>query len=137
VGRFIAGIAVGLTSSVVPVYQSEIAPKNVRGRLVSLQQWAITWGILIRTSPLGIWLTTRILHSIWLQSHQRNCFLPFALGDSNDPSHHPLYRSFLLPQITSLACQSGQMGRSSSSFGRSPRKRRYDPPARVGRVYGN
>jgi MFS family permease len=48
VGRFIAGIAVGLTSSVVPVYQSEIAPKNVRGRIVSLQQWAITWGIMIR-----------------------------------------------------------------------------------------
>ena len=48
VGRFIAGVAVGLTSSVVPVYQSEIAPKNVRGRLVSLQQWAITWGIMIQ-----------------------------------------------------------------------------------------
>ena len=48
VGRFIAGIAVGLTSSVVPVYQSEIAPKNIRGRLVSLQQWAITWGIMIQ-----------------------------------------------------------------------------------------
>jgi len=48
VGRFIAGIAVGLTSSVVPVYQSEIAPKNVRGRIVSLQQWAITWGIMIQ-----------------------------------------------------------------------------------------
>src|SRR5438552_11144802 len=27
VGRFTSGIAVGLTSSVVPVYQSEIAPK--------------------------------------------------------------------------------------------------------------
>jgi MFS family permease len=49
VGRFIAGIAVGLTSSTVPVYQSEIAPKDVRGRLVSLQQWAITWGIMVGT----------------------------------------------------------------------------------------
>jgi len=39
---------VGLTSSVVPVYQSEIAPKNHRGRIVSLQQWAITWGIMIQ-----------------------------------------------------------------------------------------
>lgn len=27
---------------------SEIAPKEIRGRVVSLQQWAITWGILIQ-----------------------------------------------------------------------------------------
>ncbi|CAF5118486.1 unnamed protein product, partial [Rotaria sp. Silwood1] len=29
----------------VPVYQSEIATKKIRGRLVSLQQWSITIGI--------------------------------------------------------------------------------------------
>lgn len=43
VGRVVAGICVGITSSLVPVYQSEIAPKEIRGRIVSLQQWAITW----------------------------------------------------------------------------------------------
>ncbi|KAG0326877.1 hypothetical protein BGZ99_008884 [Dissophora globulifera] len=48
VGRIINGVAVGLASMIVPVYQSEIAPKNIRGRIVSLQQWAITWGILIQ-----------------------------------------------------------------------------------------
>ncbi|KAG0030155.1 hypothetical protein BGZ82_007545 [Podila clonocystis] len=48
VGRIVNGIAVGLASMIVPVYQSEIAPKNIRGRIVSLQQWAITWGILIQ-----------------------------------------------------------------------------------------
>ncbi|KAF2262445.1 general substrate transporter [Lojkania enalia] len=48
VGRVIAGICVGIASSIVPVYQSEIAPKEIRGRVVSLQQWAITWGILIQ-----------------------------------------------------------------------------------------
>ncbi|KAL7276952.1 high affinity glucose transporter [Rhizina undulata] len=47
-GRIIAGLCVGITSSLVPVYQSEIAPKEIRGRVVSLQQWAITWGILIQ-----------------------------------------------------------------------------------------
>lgn len=47
-GRVIAGICVGITSSLVPVYQAEIAPKEIRGRVVSLQQWAITWGILIQ-----------------------------------------------------------------------------------------
>ncbi|KAF9931781.1 hypothetical protein FBU30_009585 [Linnemannia zychae] len=48
VGRIINGVSVGLASMIVPVYQSEIAPKNIRGRIVSLQQWAITWGILIQ-----------------------------------------------------------------------------------------
>ncbi|KAL0934087.1 MFS glucose [Colletotrichum truncatum] len=48
VGRVIAGMCVGIASSIVPVYQSEIAPKEIRGRVVSLQQWAITWGILIQ-----------------------------------------------------------------------------------------
>lgn len=47
-GRVIAGLCVGIASSVVPVYQAEIAPKEIRGRVVSLQQWAITWGILIQ-----------------------------------------------------------------------------------------
>ncbi|EAQ84733.1 hypothetical protein CHGG_08747 [Chaetomium globosum CBS 148.51] len=44
----ICGLCVGIASSIVPVYQSEIAPKEIRGRVVSLQQWAITWGILIQ-----------------------------------------------------------------------------------------
>jgi MFS family permease len=50
VGRIINGFAVGGASMVVPVYQSEIAPRNIRGRIVSFQQWAITWGILIQVS---------------------------------------------------------------------------------------
>ncbi|KAK9469300.1 general substrate transporter [Lipomyces arxii] len=47
-GRFIAGLCVGLTSSLVPIYQSEIAPRQIRGRVVSLQQFAVTWGIMIQ-----------------------------------------------------------------------------------------
>ncbi|CAF2604039.1 unnamed protein product [Rotaria sp. Silwood2] len=45
--RFISGVGVGALSMLVPVYQSEIAPKEIRGRLVSLQQWAITIGIAV------------------------------------------------------------------------------------------
>src|SRR3954468_2830056 len=48
VGRVVAGLCVGIASSICPVYQAEIAPKDIRGRVVSLQQWAITWGILIQ-----------------------------------------------------------------------------------------
>jgi MFS family permease len=47
VGRIINGFSVGICSAQVPVYISELAPPSKRGRLVGLQQWAITWGILI------------------------------------------------------------------------------------------
>ncbi|KAK4151720.1 general substrate transporter [Chaetomidium leptoderma] len=47
VGRFVNGFAVGICSAQVPVYITEVAPPTLRGRLVSFQQWAITWGILI------------------------------------------------------------------------------------------
>ncbi|KAJ2932771.1 hypothetical protein H1R20_g4309, partial [Candolleomyces eurysporus] len=48
VGRIVSGFSVGLSSAVVPIYQSEITAPSIRGRMVSLQQWAITWGILIQ-----------------------------------------------------------------------------------------
>jgi MFS family permease len=47
VGRLVNGLCVGIESAQVPVYVSEIAPPSKRGRLVAMQQWAITWGILI------------------------------------------------------------------------------------------
>ncbi|KDQ08044.1 hypothetical protein BOTBODRAFT_180190 [Botryobasidium botryosum FD-172 SS1] len=47
-GRIISGFAIGMASSTVPLYQSEITAPAIRGRMVSLQQWAITWGILIQ-----------------------------------------------------------------------------------------
>ncbi|KAI0009912.1 general substrate transporter [Xylariaceae sp. FL0662B] len=47
IGRFINGFSVGICSAQVPVYISELSPPSLRGRLISAQQWAITWGIAI------------------------------------------------------------------------------------------
>ncbi|KAH9815798.1 general substrate transporter [Melampsora americana] len=47
VGRVFAGLGVGLTSCLVPMYQSECAPKWIRGAVVAAYQWAITIGLLI------------------------------------------------------------------------------------------
>ena len=44
--RFVGGVGVGIASMLSPLYISEIAPPNVRGRLVALYQFAITIGIL-------------------------------------------------------------------------------------------
>lgn len=45
--RIIGGIGVGLASAVSPMYISEIAPANIRGRLVSFNQFAIIFGMLV------------------------------------------------------------------------------------------
>jgi sugar porter (SP) family MFS transporter len=45
--RIIIGLAVGSASMVVPLYIGEFAPPKVRGALVSLNQLAITAGILV------------------------------------------------------------------------------------------
>ena len=45
--RFYGGIGVGLASAVCPMYIGEIAPANIRGRLVSWNQFAIIFGMLV------------------------------------------------------------------------------------------
>ncbi|MGH2891050.1 MAG: sugar porter family MFS transporter, partial [Solirubrobacteraceae bacterium] len=45
--RIITGVAVGASSLVVPTYIAELAPVEIRGGLVILQQLAISGGILI------------------------------------------------------------------------------------------
>ncbi|MGP4061146.1 D-xylose transporter XylE [Halobacillus sp. H74] len=45
--RIIGGIGVGLASAVSPMYIGEIAPSHIRGRLVSLNQFAIIFGMLV------------------------------------------------------------------------------------------
>ena len=46
-GRFFAGFGVGLISALVPMYQSETAPKWIRGAIVGCYQLAITIGLLL------------------------------------------------------------------------------------------
>ncbi|ETS73118.1 hypothetical protein PFICI_15063 [Pestalotiopsis fici W106-1] len=46
-GRFVTGIGVGSLATIVPIYNSEVAPPEVRGALVALQQLAITFGIMV------------------------------------------------------------------------------------------
>ena len=45
--RIIGGIGVGLASMLAPMYIAEIAPANMRGKLVSFNQFAIVSGMLV------------------------------------------------------------------------------------------
>lgn len=52
-GRFFAGLGVGLLSANIPLYQSETAPKWIRGAIVGCYQWAITIGLFIAAIVLN------------------------------------------------------------------------------------
>lgn len=45
--RIIGGIGVGLASAITPMYISEIAPADIRGKMVSFNQFMIIFGMLV------------------------------------------------------------------------------------------
>ncbi|KAI9154884.1 High-affinity glucose transporter [Paramyrothecium foliicola] len=47
VGRFIGGVAVGMLTSTIPMYASEISIPKWRGALSGLLQWFLSWGFLV------------------------------------------------------------------------------------------
>lgn len=55
--RIVGGVAIGLSSNVSPLYIAELSPSNLRGRLVSLNQFAIVVGILM--AQIVNWLLAR------------------------------------------------------------------------------
>jgi MFS family permease len=130
-GRVIAGISVGIASTIIPLYQSEIAAPTIRGRLVSVQQWSITWGILLQyfiqfgcsyiqgvasfRIPWAIQVVPAVVLAVGMLVFPES---PRWLID-----HH---RYFIL--ILGSRCPSNsfppQRGRSAQSIGRLTRKRK-------------
>ena len=55
--RMLGGYAIGLASGISPMYIAEISPAHLRGRLVSLNQLAIIFGILL--AQVVNWLIAR------------------------------------------------------------------------------
>lgn len=45
--RILGGLAVGLAATVSPMYMSEVSPKDMRGRALSMQQFAIVFGQIV------------------------------------------------------------------------------------------
>ncbi|KPM41233.1 hypothetical protein AK830_g5281 [Neonectria ditissima] len=46
-GRFIGGMAVGMLTSTIPMYASELSMPKWRGALSGLLQWFLSWGFLV------------------------------------------------------------------------------------------
>ncbi|KAG2360202.1 monosaccharide importer [Suillus spraguei] len=64
VGRVIAGFGVGLLSCLIPMYQSECAPKSLRGMIVGLYQVAIGIGALLAAIVLNA-TKDELSHRAW------------------------------------------------------------------------
>ncbi|XP_050291385.1 sugar transporter ERD6-like 6 isoform X3 [Quercus robur] len=59
-GRLLEGFGVGIISYTVPVYIAEISPQNMRGSLGSVNQLAVTTGIML-AYLLGLFVNWRML----------------------------------------------------------------------------
>jgi MFS family permease len=61
-GRFIGGMGVGMLAMVAPLYISEIAPPEIRGTLLVLQELSIVTAIVV---AFYITYGTRYIESEW------------------------------------------------------------------------
>ena len=43
----------GMFTSTGPTYLAELSPREIRGRVISLQQWSISWGVSVNCLPLA------------------------------------------------------------------------------------
>ncbi len=62
--RIVGGMGVGIASMLSPLYISEISPPSLRGRLVALYQFSITFGILC-SFFINAWLLDKSIHGIF------------------------------------------------------------------------
>lgn len=86
--RFIGGLGVGASSVVGPMYISEISPAHLRGRLVSLFQFNIVFGILM--SFFSNYLLSSIGENAWrwmfgVEFFPALLFFILVLGIPNSP----------------------------------------------------
>lgn len=99
--RIAGGVAIGLTSNISPLYIAEISPATIRGRLVSLNQFAIVVGILLAqivnwriARPVSEQLTAHAVLQSWnVQEGWRWMFSALVL-----PAAIFVIASFALPE---------------------------------------
>lgn len=119
--RMLGGVAIGLASSLSPMYISEIAPAQMRGKLVSINQLTIVIGILlaqtinwalVRNLPAGA--TDDFIRTSWFgQQGWRWMF-----GLTAIPSLLFLAGMFLVPESPRWLAKRGRLERARQILGK-------------------
>jgi MFS transporter, SP family, xylose:H+ symportor len=113
--RIAGGCAIGLASSVAPIYIAEISPARLRGRLVSLNQVAIVFGILL--AQVVNWLISRPVPAgataqQILLSWNGQWGWRWMFGVTAIPSLLFLAATFMVPESPRWLAARGQEGRA-------------------------
>lgn len=134
--RILGGIAIGVVSIVSPLYISEVAAANYRGRLVSLYQVAVTVGFLgayivnfylLTFSQSGVELEGAWFHKIFVAEVWRGMLGMESVPAINFPDNH-----FLHSRKPPLAYRGTKRKSGSKSSGENlPDCRRSTQPDRT------
>ncbi|HUX85059.1 MAG TPA: sugar porter family MFS transporter [Chitinophagaceae bacterium] len=110
--RFIGGIAIGMASTVAPIYISEIAPPRFRGRLGMMQQLAIVLGILVSFIS-NYWIVRGNWHGLDAHNYWR-----FMLGIAFVPSVIFFLLLLAIPESPRWLVARGNLEKSRKIFAR-------------------
>eukprot|EP01147_Barroeca_monosierra_P004188 gene4188-6534_t len=114
-GRVTSGISVGFVSVSVPVYIAEVAPPHLRGGMGSINQLAVTLGVLLSYS-IGAGVEWQAL--AWI-----GAFIPGSLA----------LACFFLPESPRFLVKQGSMQKATSSM-RRLRGRRADVQKEINEI---
>jgi len=119
--RMLGGVAIGLASSLSPMYIAEIAPARMRGKLVSINQLTIVIGILLAQSIN--WFLVRNLPAGATDEFIRNSWFGQAgwrwmFGLTAAPSVLFFIGMFLVPESPRWLAKNGRADRAQSILAR-------------------
>lgn len=103
-GRFIVGAAIGLASMVIPVYIAEVAPVQIRGKLVTINACFITFGQFVASVIAGLF------------SSDHNHGWRWMLGLASVPSLIQLVCFAFMPESPRWLIQKGRYDDAYSSL---------------------
>jgi sugar porter (SP) family MFS transporter len=115
--RICGGVAIGLASSLSPMYIAEIAPAQLRGRLVSINQLTIVIGILLAqlvNLSLGSGMERGMSEEVLAQSWYVQIGWRWMFGLTAVPSMLFLTGMFFLPESPRWLVKSGAAGVAQS-----------------------
>lgn len=110
--RVVGGVAIGMASTLAPIYISEIAPSYVRGRLGMLQQLAIVLGILIS------YLSNYLIAGSGLSFLNASNYWRYMLGAAAMPSLLFFLLLLLVPESPRWLIANGKLLPAKRIFGK-------------------